>query len=150
MSRMVEHAQRELKLSGQFAEDPAYAQSIVAAVAAFASYGHSGGSAGVAIEILGRLLRQEALSPLTPDPAEWIDRSEMSGTPIWQNRRDSRAMSNDGGKTWWYVDGRHPGERCANGDELGVLVRCAQCGGDGLLHQPDEVRPGPAPQGGPR
>ena len=41
---LVEHAKRELELLGQTAEDPAYAASIVAAVAAFSSYGHSGGS----------------------------------------------------------------------------------------------------------
>lgn len=138
---LVEHAKRELELCGQFAEDPAYAQSIVAAVAAFASYGHSGGSAGVALHQLTALLRFEALSPLTSDPDEWVDHGG-----VWQNRRDSRAMSGDGGKTWWYVDGRHAGERCYNGDELGVLERCPQCGGDGLLHRPDEVRPGPAPE----
>ena len=50
MSSLVEHAKRELELCGQTAEDPAYAASIVAAVEAFASYGHSGGSASVAIE----------------------------------------------------------------------------------------------------
>lgn len=100
---LIEHAKRELELSGQWQEDPAYAQSIVAAVAAFASYGHSGGSASVAVEQLNRLIRFETLSPLTSDPAEWEDRSEMSGTPMWQSVRDPRAFSNDGGKTWWRV-----------------------------------------------
>lgn len=100
---LVEHAKRELDLLGQTAEDPGYSASIVATVAAFASYGHSGGSASVAIHHLTRLLNFEPLSPITADPAEWVDRSEMSGQPWWQNVRDSRAMSHDGGKTWWYV-----------------------------------------------
>jgi hypothetical protein len=34
---LVDHARRELDLCGQSAEDPAYAATIVAAVAAFAS-----------------------------------------------------------------------------------------------------------------
>jgi hypothetical protein len=100
---LVEHAKRELDLLGQTAEDPGYSASIVAAVAAFASYGHSDGSASVAIDQITRLLNYEALSPITADPAEWEDRTEMSGRPWWQNIRDSRAMSHDGGKTWWYV-----------------------------------------------
>lgn len=141
---LVEHAIRELELSGQTVEDPAYAATLVATVAAFASYGHSGGSAGVAVEQLGRLLRFEPLTPITADPAEWIDRSKMSGRPMWQNLRDSRAMSEDGGQTWWYVEGRHPGERCCDGGVWGVLVRCLTCGGEGLLHQPDEP-PGTGP-----
>ena len=101
---LVDHARREMELLGEFASDPAYAQSIVAAVAAFASYGHSGGSAQVAREQLAKLLNQEALTPITSDPAEWIDRSAESGSPWWQNTRDSRAMSHDGGATYWLVD----------------------------------------------
>lgn len=142
MSNLVQHARRELELCGQFAEDPAYAQSILAAVAAFASYGHSGGSAAAGVMQLGELLRFEALSPLTSDPAEWHE----AGEGLWQNLRDSRAMSNDGGKTWWFVESRHPGERCYNGGDLGVLERCQQCGGDGVLHRPDQMPAGVAPQ----
>lgn len=103
MSNLVEHARRELEVCGQTAEDPGYAASIVAAVAAFASYGHSGGSASIAIEQLHRLLQFGHLSPLTDDPEEWENRSEMSGTPMWQNRRNSAAFSEDGGKTFWLV-----------------------------------------------
>lgn len=106
MSRLVEHARRELELCGQYAESPAYAQSIIAAIAAFASYGHSGGSADVAIKQLHTLLLRRTLSPLTSDPAEWEDRSEISNSPLWQNARDSAAFSRDGGKTWYFVDGR--------------------------------------------
>lgn len=141
---LVEHARRELELCGQAAEDPGYAASIIAAVAAFASYGHSGGSASIASEQLQRLVRGEVLSPLTDDPEEWEDRSEISGYPVWQNRRDSRAMSNDGGRTWWYVEGRHAGERCKDGGSWGVLEKCRECG-DGLLHRPDELPPAPEP-----
>lgn len=136
---LVEHARRELNLCGQTAEDPGYAASIVAAVAAFSCYGHSGGSAAVAIDQLHRLLKGETLSPLTSDPDEWEDRRAESGYPLWQNRRDSRAMSEDGGKTWWYTEGRHAGERCKDGGIWGTLVRCPECSGDGLLHLSDEL-----------
>lgn len=100
---LVDHARRELDLLGQTAEDPGYAASIVAAVAAFASFGHSGGSIDMAVDQLHRLLSRETLTPLTDDPEEWEDRTEMSGEPWWQNRRNGRAMSHDGGRTYWLV-----------------------------------------------
>jgi hypothetical protein len=104
LSNLVEHARRELRLCGQYDEDPAYAESIIKAVEGFVSFGHSGGSAGVAIHQLHALLQYQPLSPLTDDPAEWIDQSGPSGYPLWQNIRDPRAMSADGGKTYTLVD----------------------------------------------
>lgn len=101
---LVEHARRELDLCGQTAEDPAYAQSIIAAVAAFASYGHSGGSAMCAAGQLDALIRYKPLSPLTAAPDEWMDRSVESGYPMWQNVRDSSAFSKDGGVTHYLLD----------------------------------------------
>lgn len=103
---LVEHARRELELCGQYAEDPEYSESIIKAVEAFASYGHSGGSASCAREQLHALLGYKTLAPVTSDPGEWEDRSEVSGTPLWQNRRDSAMFSTDAGKTWYSVDGQ--------------------------------------------
>lgn len=105
MTDLTDHARRELELCGQYAEDPAYAQSVIAAVAAFASYGHSGGSAGIAREQLHTLLGHGTLSPLTGDPDEWEDRSEISGTPLWQNRRDPSWFSEDAGRHRYQLPG---------------------------------------------
>jgi hypothetical protein len=102
-SPLVVHARRELEICGQYAEDPEYSESIIKAVGAFASYGHSGGSAMIAREQLYALLAFKALGPLTDDPSEWIDQSEASGVPMWQNRRDSTAFSEDGGKTYYLL-----------------------------------------------
>jgi hypothetical protein len=89
-------------LIGQFEEDPAYAQSIVAAVAALSSYdGHSGGSMICAIEHLSELLRCKNLSPLTDDPEEWF----QVGPGMWQNTRSSDAFSSDSGRTYYRVGG---------------------------------------------
>jgi len=98
---LVEHARRELTL---FGEDPETIDAIVSVVQAFADTGSSGGSAPYIIAYLEKLLRFEPLTPLTSDPAEWIDRSDISGYPIWQSSRDGRAMSEDGGKTYWLVN----------------------------------------------
>lgn len=122
MSELVEHARRELELCGQTAEDPAYAESIIRAVEAFATFGHSGGSAMIAIEQLNALLRFKNLSSLTDNPAEWIDRSDMSGEPMWQSRRNSEAFSSDGGNTFWLLSEgassarRHPLHRSTSHD----------------------------------
>ena len=101
---LAEHARRELELCGQYAEDPEYSESIIKAVEAFASYGHSGGSAMIAREQFHALLAFKTLSPLTSDPAEWTDQSESSGYPLWQNKRDPAVFSADGGKTWYSLD----------------------------------------------
>jgi len=100
-SPLVAHARHELALIG---EDEWLTNGLCKVIAAFAEMGHSGFSAEHSTAILEKLLRYQPLSPITDDPAEWEDRSEMSGYPIWQNVRDSRAMSKDGGKTYTLVD----------------------------------------------
>jgi len=113
---LVEHAKNELELCGQFKDDPAYAQSLVAAVAAFASYGHSGGSAAVGIAQLHRLLQFLPLSPLTNDPAEWQEVGTQPaaaagwGSPMYQSRRSSACFTTDTTfATYYDLDG--PGGR---------------------------------------
>ncbi|MEV8439158.1 hypothetical protein AB0425_17425 [Actinosynnema sp. NPDC051121] len=98
-SPLVQHARRELALLGE--EPPEFVESIVAAVRGFCTFGHSGGSAEIAADYVHDLLRYRPLTPLTRDPAEWEDRSEISGTALWQNTRDPRAMSTDSGRTYW-------------------------------------------------
>lgn len=79
---LVDHARYELDRCGQTAEDPMYAQSIISAIAALVSYGHSGGSMAAAIGQLMTLLQYRTLSPLTSDPDEWFDHGSESGTPL--------------------------------------------------------------------
>jgi hypothetical protein len=103
---LVAHAKRELALIG---EDQDVIDWYVTVIRAFASYGHSGGSAMVTIPVLNELLQFRNLSPLTADPAEWIDHTGISGTPMWQNRRCSEAFSEDGGKTYYLLSEREAG-----------------------------------------
>lgn len=106
MSNLVNHARRELEIIG---EEEWIVDSIVSMVKIFASMGHSGGSAEVARDILCRLLAYEPLTELTDDPDEWEQHppERWDGTnPIWQNRRDSKAFSHDGGKTYWLLHER--------------------------------------------
>jgi hypothetical protein len=101
VSNLVDHAKRELALIG---EDQDVVDWMVSVVAKYAEYGHSGGSHSICLPRLTQLLNFEPLAPLTDDPAEWVDRSEISGTPLWQSVRDGRAMSTDGGKTYTLVN----------------------------------------------
>ena len=104
MSNMVERARRELEILGAPEED---IQKVLPVIQAFANAGHSGGSAPWHISIIHNLLNQLPLSPLTTDESEWdwVDEVMLwaDAAPLWQNNRDSRAMSNDGGKTYYLV-----------------------------------------------
>lgn len=101
---LVEHAQRELEFANV---EHDVRPSLIAAVEAFASYGHSGGSASVCRMILFKLLGFEPLGPLTDNPDEWMDVSRFvdgDGEDVWQNCRRSDAFSLDGGKTYYLLD----------------------------------------------
>jgi hypothetical protein len=101
MSNLIEHAERELARAG-VEED--VRPSILGAIESFRSYGHSGGSASIVIPMLNDLLNFRALTPLTDDPAEWIDHTGISaGEPTFQNVRSSECFSRDGGKTYWVL-----------------------------------------------
>jgi hypothetical protein len=107
-SNLVTHARRELELFGQTEEDPEFAESIIKAVKGFTSYGHSGGSAPVAIAMLHDLLQHKNLSPLTDDPKEWIHHGpevwpDGDDKGVWQNCRNGEAFSKDGGKTYYLL-----------------------------------------------
>lgn len=102
------HAERELRRAGLFDKDSDYGGMVGAAtldlVRRFGKQGHSGFSAALVRDLFGRLADYQALTPLTDDPAEWNDVSAMSGTPLWQSRRDSTAFSEDAGKTYTRLD----------------------------------------------
>lgn len=104
-SNLVKHAKRELELAGFYEPEADYGQgsladSVLDLVITFSLQDHSGASAAVTVDLLTRLLRFDALTPLTQDPDEWRDVSELSGTPMWQSRRQFDVFSNDGGNTW--------------------------------------------------
>ena len=42
-----------------------------------------------------------------------------------------------------------PGDRIVNGDQMGTIVTCPTCDGDGILHDPDEKPEPSIPEGGP-
>ena len=158
---LIDHADRELRLAG-ITPDPDIEyggmlyDSVTRLVTEFAQQGHSGFSAGQTIGLLEKLLRFEVLTPITSDPSTWMN----VGEGVWQSRRQPDCFSDNGGKTWRFLDSEpqvgdhvyhHP-----SGEYLGVVTESTPA----LVHfdgprvrdgQPvtiaghDEVRIGEAP-----
>ena len=114
---MVEHAERELGLAGMYDYkvdgdemlgdyNKMVADAVMELIEIFAKQGHSGFSAGMARELFNELANYKALTPLTDDPDEWNDVSDIGGIDylMWQNKRDSMNFSKDGGETWVHLD----------------------------------------------
>jgi hypothetical protein len=99
-SNLEKHAEYELKLLD---EEPEIVEMYMNVVRAFSAFGHSGGSAMVAIPVITRLLSYENLSPLTVEKDEWIYHDQRHGN-VWQSTRNSKMFSTDGGKTYFNVD----------------------------------------------
>lgn len=106
-SNLYQHAQSELTIAGLFDEDADYGGMLAAAVLelveTFARQAHSGASAAATLDIFNRVITFSPLTPITDDTDEWMHVSEeMAGDAnLWQNRRQSSAFSNDGGKTFY-------------------------------------------------
>lgn len=108
MSNLVKHAEYELKLAGLFDKDSDYdgmlGDAVLQLVKVFAKQGHSGFSAGRTLAIFNEVANFKNLTPIGKDPDEWMNVSEMSNGPTWQNKRRSTTFSRDGGKTWYDID----------------------------------------------
>ena len=102
MSNLVDHARRELELIGEEQETIDWFCRVIEE---FSSYGHSGGSVSICIPMLQELLWFKNLTPLTDNPDEWLDVTGYNpdGPHMWQNRRNSEAFSDDGGKTYYLL-----------------------------------------------
>ncbi len=106
---LLEFARDEMRRAGLYDADCDYgageiAQCVEKMVAAFAQFGHSGGSADMTLGVFDRVIRHQTLTPITSDPSEWMDVSDVSGQPMWQNRRSPSVFSKDGGQTWYDLD----------------------------------------------
>lgn len=107
-SNLVSHADYELRKAGLFDTDSDYdgmlGTAIMDLVRLFACQDHSGFSAALTMRCFGVVADYKTLTPLSSDPDEWNE--VTSGE--WQNRRDGRCFSKDGGKTWYnYEDCRY-------------------------------------------
>ena len=117
MTTNLERIEYELKLAGYKLEpidenepsDEKYVQRIGNCVyeicKLFAEQGHSGLSANITLQLLEKLLvKSNTLSPLTNNPDEWMDVTEMSGYKLHQSKRKFSCFSNDGLNTYYDID----------------------------------------------
>lgn len=95
MSNLRKHAETELQfwLNSDDEMSKLMATHILEIIDLFASHGHSGFSAGVASNIINKLLRFEPLGPLTGKDDEWTEISEG----LFQNKRCSRVFKDANG-----------------------------------------------------
>lgn len=106
---LMHHAKHELHKAGLFDKDSDYdgmiGKAVMALMKTFSDQGHSGFSAPWVVSVFTKLANWDTLTPITSDPEEWNDISDMcDGEPCWQNTRCPRFFSKDGGKTWYDVD----------------------------------------------
>lgn len=109
MSAMVAFAKEELTLlrgNEPCEMQDAIDENVIKIVSAFSEGGHSGSTAAYTIGIVEKLLRFDPLTPLTGADDEWTDVSEMSGTPMWQNRRCSHVFKDE--THAWDIDAAEP------------------------------------------
>ena len=107
---LLDHAQRELRAAGLYDVGSDYdgmlGHAVEELIALFAKQGHSGFSAHQTLKIFSLLGNFKSLGPLTANPDEWMDVSEMSGRTMFQNRRMCSCFSTDGGRTFYDIDER--------------------------------------------
>jgi hypothetical protein len=114
MTTNLERIEYELKLAGYKLEqidendpsDEKYVQRIGNCVyeicKLFAEQGHSGLSASITLQLLDELLvKGNTLSPLTNNPDEWMDVTEMSGYKLYQSKRKFSCFSDDNLNTYY-------------------------------------------------
>lgn len=110
MSNLLKHAEEEMRRAGLYDKDADYGEMVpkmvLELVRTHAESQPSGGLHGTVMEIFNRVVNFKTLTPITANPEEWNDVSEMSPGPLWQNRRDPSFFSLDAGKTWYNVDTR--------------------------------------------
>lgn len=96
MSNLELHARKEMEIAGLFDKGSDYGgmmgDAVMKMIKLFADEGHSGFSAGMAINIFEKLARYEPLTPLTGADDEWMEIGE--GT--FQNVRCSHVFKKDG------------------------------------------------------
>lgn len=117
MSNLVKHAEYELKLAGLLDKDSDYdgmlGKAVLELVKVFAKQGHSGFSAKQTISLFKEVANYKPLTPIGISEDEWMNVSENSTEPIWQNKRRSTTFSRNGGKTWYDIDN----PKLNNGDD---------------------------------
>lgn len=111
----VDYVKAEVERAGLLDHDSDYNGSIGRSLVKMAEHwsevskeeGFSGMGACRVGYLFFQLAQWRPISPITSDPVEWMDVSECSGRPMWQNRRCPSLFSENGGQTWYDIDVPH-------------------------------------------
>lgn len=110
---MIEYAKRELELIGKDEDgmQELMNKNILEIVEIFSKQGHSGFSAGYALNVLERILRYKPLTPLAGDGNEWNGTQNKRCSSVFKKEDgtfediDAIIVSDNGGITW-FTSGR--------------------------------------------
>lgn len=126
-SNIVSYAEDELRRAGWADEDAFYGDLMLKAVMRqarlFAIEGHSGMSAGIAMNLAKEVCMFKPLTPLTGDDDEWTLLDYGDGTK-WQNKRASHVFKDADGNAY-DIEGRifrEPSGACFTGKDSRVPV----------------------------
>lgn len=107
-SSLKKHFERELAIMNSSLTEgdelliTPYIEQIKEIIDIFSKQAHSGGSAPFATDAISRTIKAvlgfQILSPLTGEDSEWVDISEMHGSPLWQNIRDGGVFKDENGE----------------------------------------------------
>ena len=103
---MVEKAKREFEILGwnntNDEMQKLMCENVIELLETFAKQGHSGFSAGYAIDLFEKLVKHEPLSSLTGNDNEWDDLSKFGSVePSFQNNRFSEVFKRSDGSAYW-------------------------------------------------
>jgi hypothetical protein len=87
--KLIEHAKKELELSGLFDKNSDYngmlGENVIELIETFSKQGHSGHTASIVSDLFNKLSRFKPISPLTGKDDEWCEIENG----VYQNRRNS-------------------------------------------------------------
>ena len=112
MSKLIAHAEKEMRSAGLYDADADYEgmipRAVMDLVEAHSKHGHSGASHWLVMEIFNKVINFKLLTPVTDNPDEWMDIYDggkgPNPEPLWQSRRQPSLFSNDAGKSYYDLD----------------------------------------------
>lgn len=99
---LIEHAQFEIEFAGldqpwsQGNEN--VAEATLAAIKAFENLTPT--ERNWTLLFVEKLAKHENITPLTNDPGEWEDATEIAAEPMWRNKRNPNAVSFNNGMNY--------------------------------------------------
>jgi hypothetical protein len=100
---LEQHTRAEMAAAGYFdgeAMNAHMAADLIDLVRVFSTQGHSGFSAPFAIRLFREVASFKPLGPLTGADSEWMDVAEVSGMPMWQNKRCGHVFKDGDGQAY--------------------------------------------------